>query len=128
MSEIKLPELRFKFYLYGFLFIFSASLSACVAGDGAAKIKGNVVDENNALHKECLLELLSKQNRVLDDKAIDSKFVVTFVISPKPENYKLRIACSSSEDVFTSEPILLGDMKTYEFPVDLGDIHLKRRQ
>ena len=87
------------------------------------------MDERNAAHQDCRLELLTAdQKQVLDYRPVPSEFVVTFVVAPRPESYRLRVACKSSDETFTSEPKLLGELKTsYDVPVDIGTVRLKRR-
>lgn len=105
------------------------SMSACALGDGAARIKGSVMDERNVVYQDCRLELLSiDQKQVLDYRPIPSEFIVTFVVAPRPEPYRLRVACKSSDETFTSEPKVLGELKTsYDVPMDIGTVRLKRR-
>lgn len=105
-------------------------VTACAHGDGATRIKGSVADERNVAHESCNLELLSADKKhVIDYRPIPSEFLVTFVISPRPEVYSLRVACKTSDEVFTSGLLLLGDLKTtYEVPADIGVIRLKRRR
>jgi hypothetical protein len=101
---------------------------ACAIGESAARIKGEVVDERGAAHDGCRLELLDKvQERVLDYRKVEGNFGVTFVLPPTPDSYRLRLSCKTSTDVYLSEPMVLGDLKkTYDVPVDLGSIVLKR--
>ena len=119
-----------------FLILFVAtiiviSLSGCLTvGDGAARIAGVVVDERQSAHASCRLELMDVSETVVFSQTdIGSPFLETFVVSPKPTFYRLRVVCESSDEVFTSEPQLLGNPATsYYVPVDIGAIRLKRRQ
>jgi hypothetical protein len=87
------------------------------------------VDEGGVPHENCRLELLDKlQTRVLDYRPVQAGFAVTFVLPPVPDIYRLRLSCKTSTDVFTSEPMTLGELKkTYDVPVDLGSVVLRRR-
>jgi hypothetical protein len=102
---------------------------ACAMGESAARIKGAVVDERGAAYEGCRLELLDKTNeRVLDYRTVEGNFGVTFVLPPKPDSYRLRLSCKTSTDVYVSEPMVLGELKkTYDVPVDLGSVVLRRR-
>jgi hypothetical protein len=100
-------------------------------GNGAARIKAVVTDERGQPYRQCQIELLNTEDkRVLNySKESGTSFITTFLLSPKPKLYLLRIACEGSDQTFTSEPKLFGDSETsYRVPVDLGIIQLKRRE
>jgi hypothetical protein len=109
-----------------------APLTACVIGfgDSAARVAGFVVDEASKSHHGCRLELLHEENdKVLDYRHVEPRFLITFVLPTKPESYRLRISCPESPEAFISKPLELGDLrKTYDKPVDLGVIVLKRHK
>src|SRR5262245_44802632 len=112
-----------------FLSILASPLFAQI-GDGAARIKAAVTDERGQPYRECRIELLNADDkRVLEYTKKFGTFITTFILSPEPELYLLRIACEGSDQTFTSEPKLLGDYEaSYRVPVDLGVIQLKRRE
>jgi hypothetical protein len=91
-----------------------------------ARIAGSVTDERGVPYKECRLELLNADKRlVFDHRPISSEFKVSFVIAPGPAWYPLRIACKESDETFTTEPKELAG--TSETPLNLGNVRLKRR-
>lgn len=103
--------------------------SACAEGESAARIRGAIVDERGVAHDSCRLELLDKaRERVLDYRTVEGEFAVTFVLPPRPASYRLRIACKTSAAIYLGEPLELGELKkTYDQPVDLGSVVLRRR-
>jgi hypothetical protein len=111
------------------LFIVAAPLLAFAMSESAAVIKGSVKDERDVPYKECRLELLTTNHERLTYSEISSEFTEAFVLEPKEKLYLLRITCDGSDETFTSEPKLLGDMrKTFLIPVELGAVRLERQR
>lgn len=110
------------------LFIVAVPIFAFAMSERAVSIKVSVRDERDAPYEECRLELLGTDHQRLDYSPIFSDFAVAFALAPKPRLYLLRIACTGSDETFTSEPKLLGDIRTsLRVPVELGIVRLKRR-
>jgi hypothetical protein len=103
----------------------------CTAlGDGAARVKGSILDEHGKPHDECRLDLMTPDgaDAISYSKGVKSPFVETFVIAPGPHPYRLRITCAASDQDYTSGQVILGDLETtYRTPFDLGTVVLRRR-
>jgi len=111
-----------------FLIILALPLFAFAMSERAVSIEVSVRDEHDAPYEECRLELLSADHQRLDYSPIFPEFAVAFALAPRPRLYLLRIACMGSDETFTSEPKLLGDIRTsLRVPVELGIVRLKRR-
>ena len=72
-------------------------------GDGAARIKGSILDEHGNAHHDCCVDLITPtKGEMLDYReGVKSPFTVTFVIPPVPEFYELKVSCATSNQVFT---------------------------
>lgn len=95
--------------------------------DGAGRVTGIIVDEQNADLHDRRLELLAElKDEVLIFSIVQSRFTETFVLQPKPRSCGLRISCPDSLEIRVSKAVALGEIKNYRIPVDLGLIAVKR--
>lgn len=107
----------FSVYLLGVV-----ALGGCAIGDSAVRIKGSVQDERGKPSENCKIELLyGDGDRPLDYRIISKDFLVTFVVSPNAQEYKLRIQCGAALKTYISGPFAVGT-HSYDIPIDLGVI------
>ena len=75
--------------------VVATQLSACVSipGDGAVRAVGEVVSETS-----CAVSLSDPEvpGRVLETKAVEGQFAVTFVVPPSRSNYIVSLSCNGA--------------------------------
>jgi hypothetical protein len=118
------------------ILLFSGCIGFFIA-DAFATVRGIARDEPGVPYQGCRLELLDARDRaVLDASDVDhaflwkgerrpGEFIASFVISPYPQSYVLRLSCPESDEAFTSAPTSLSG---FPEPFDLGNVQLKRRR
>lgn len=102
-------------------------LSGCAllfpVGDSAVRVKGEIVNNNHNQRCSISLRLVSSEE-ILVTNFVDSKFINTFIISPKTNNYFFTIQCGDKSNVFRSQAYKLGSYEHYRTPIDLGKIQM----
>ena len=108
-------------------------LGICMSGrfaphpgsESAFAVRGKIVQANSVQGpSDCKLELYrSKDDRKLQEIAVEREFERSFVISPGVHEYYMMVRCTGGW-TYKSPVYKLGDAQHFVNPVDLGDIHL----
>lgn len=115
------------------LSLIALTLSACLMiGETAAKITGEIIDQNGLAYSQCSIDLLrvdgTNKTRLNYTKRQISfngkKFEQIFVLQPNVQKLSVEIACADSAMSFISKPLDLSG--GFDTPVNLGSIILRR--
>ncbi|WP_155844909.1 hypothetical protein [Arenimonas oryziterrae] len=86
-------------------------LVSCM-GDSTMFVSGRIVDERGQAVEGCSVSLyLVAANRQLVSRAVSGKWREDFVVSPRPREYYIGVACASG---------LAGKTAKFQFPLDEG--------
>lgn len=111
------------------LFIILICLFLLTSCDGAARVKGTILNEmGENIHNSCFLELyLSKNNELIRRMEISNQFDRDFTISPAYHKYYMIIRCEDSSSYYTTQIYKMGGSKYLKDPIELGTIVLEQQ-
>lgn len=104
------------------------STASCtsVAADGAARLRGEAVDQSGQRYVQCRLTLHSERGEALQTAQVSGQFLESFVIEPTLRTYYVTAACLGSKAEAKSATFRAGTKEQYENPVDVGRLTLPR--
>ena len=108
-------------------------LYAClVIGETAAKVTGEIIDQNGQAYSQCSIDLLRRDGTTFQRLNYTKRqinfngtmFEQLFVLKPNSQKLSIEIVCDGSMISFRSKPLDLS--VGIDNPVHLGSITLKR--
>lgn len=112
------------------IFVLGVSLvmqAACTPiGDGALKVRGQVVAPELEPYRACLLDTRDGSGVVVERQNVSGKFASTVIIEPRTADYSFAISCQGADETYQSPTFRVGATDRYENPIDLGRVVLKR--
>ncbi len=105
----------------------SFNIVSCIVGDGAARLKGEILVSNGIELKKCYLEIyLKKNDRLIYRFENEGLFDNNFTIDPSYKEYYFIVRCVGCSSTYKSKIYKMGGSKYIKEPIDLGLIILEK--